>query len=194
MSIPNHHGQSNQKTNVFSIPLQKVQREKEHFKDWPKISEYCVSYLQTYRKLFLIRNTYYETNKKSSLATQTNISQPYIAWTVSRRRSRTAATSKMEHFVIINNGWKPLAIITKSSILDIAAVLDPPLVSEENKINCTNLVRFLYYNYSQTNPDIFFSLYISHDAIQDDVTCSIDVLMTVNFDFCFQLVFHENLE
>ena len=143
---------------------------------------------------FLIRNTYCETNKKSSLATQTNISQPYIAWTVSRGRSRTAATSKMVHFVIINNGWKPLAIITKSSILDIAAVLDPPLVSEENKINCTNLARFLYYNYSQTNPDIFFSLYISHDAIQDDVTCSIDVLMTVNFDFCFQVVFHENLE
>ena len=33
----------------------------------------------------------------------------------------------MEHFVIIVNGWKPLAIITKSSILDVAAVLDPPL-------------------------------------------------------------------
>ena len=44
-----------------------------------------------------------------------------------RGRSRTAATSKMEHFVIIVNGWKPLTIITKSSIVDIAAVLDPPL-------------------------------------------------------------------
>ena len=41
--------------------------------------------------------------------------------------SRTAATCKMEHFVIIVNGWKPLTIITKSSILDVAAVLDPPL-------------------------------------------------------------------
>ena len=29
--------------------------------------------------------------------------------------------------VIIVNGWKPLTIITKSSILDIAAFLDPPL-------------------------------------------------------------------
>ena len=29
----------------------------------------------------------------------------------------------MEHFVIIVNGWKPLTIITKSSILDVAAVL-----------------------------------------------------------------------
>ena len=26
------------------------------------------------------------------------------------------------------NGWKPLAIIKKYSILDVAAVLDPPLV------------------------------------------------------------------
>ena len=33
----------------------------------------------------------------------------------------------MEHFVIIVNGWKPLTIITKCSILDVAAVLDPPL-------------------------------------------------------------------
>ena len=41
--------------------------------------------------------------------------------------SRTAATSKMERFVIIVRGWKPLTIITKRSILDIAAVLDPSL-------------------------------------------------------------------
>ena len=44
-----------------------------------------------------------------------------------RGGSRTAATSKMEHFVINVNGWKPLTIITKSSILDVAALLDPPL-------------------------------------------------------------------
>ena len=44
-----------------------------------------------------------------------------------RGGSRTAATSKLEHFVIIVNGWKPLTIITKSSLLDAAAVLDPPL-------------------------------------------------------------------
>ena len=61
-----------------------------------------------------------------------------------RGRSRAAATSKMEHFVIIVNGFKSLTIITKRSILDVAAVLDPPLhatliwyillsVLEENK-------------------------------------------------------------
>ena len=40
---------------------------------------------------------------------------------------RAAATSKLERFVIIVNGWKPLTIITKHSILDVAAALDPPL-------------------------------------------------------------------
>ena len=42
--------------------------------------------------------------------------------------SSTAATSKMENFVIIVYGWKPLTIITKSSTLDVAAVLDPSLI------------------------------------------------------------------
>ena len=41
-----------------------------------------------------------------------------------RGGSRAAATSKMEHFVIIVNGWKPLTIITKYSILDVAAALE----------------------------------------------------------------------
>ena len=45
-----------------------------------------------------------------------------------RDRSKTAATSKVELFVIIVNGWKPLSIITKSSTLAVAAVLDPPLM------------------------------------------------------------------
>ena len=44
-----------------------------------------------------------------------------------RDGSRTAATSKMEHFVIIVNVWNSLTIITKRTILDVAAVLDPPL-------------------------------------------------------------------
>ena len=44
-----------------------------------------------------------------------------------RGGSRTSATSKMEHFVMIVNGCQPLTIITKCSILDVAAVLHPPL-------------------------------------------------------------------
>ena len=44
-----------------------------------------------------------------------------------RGGSRAAATSKMERFVIIANGFQPLTIITKRSVLDVAAALDPPL-------------------------------------------------------------------
>ena len=47
-----------------------------------------------------------------------------------RGGSRAAATSKMEHFVIIVNGLKSLTIITKRFILDVAAALDPPLRTE----------------------------------------------------------------
>ena len=45
-----------------------------------------------------------------------------------RGGSRAAATSKMERFVIIVNGFQPLTIITKRAILDVAAVLDLPLI------------------------------------------------------------------
>ena len=36
---------------------------------------------------------------------------------------------RIVRFVIIVNGFEPLTIITKRSILDVVAVLDPPLVS-----------------------------------------------------------------
>ena len=49
---------------------------------------------------------------------------------VSRDGSRAAATSKMECFVIIVNGFQPITIIIKCSILDVAAVLDSPLAKE----------------------------------------------------------------
>ena len=39
-----------------------------------------------------------------------------------------AAVSKMECFVIIVNGFQPLAIITKRSILDVGAALDSSLI------------------------------------------------------------------
>ena len=53
-------------------------------------------------------------------------------WTYFRGGSRTTATSKMERFVIIVNGFQPLTIITKRSILYVAAVLDPPLYLDVN--------------------------------------------------------------
>ena len=51
---------------------------------------------------------------------------------LTRGRSRAAATSKMELLVIIVNGWKPLIIITKSSIFDVAAFLDPHLIDVDS--------------------------------------------------------------
>ena len=51
-----------------------------------------------------------------------------IAISIGKRGgSRAAATSKMERFVVIFNGFQPLTIITKRSTLDIVALLDPPL-------------------------------------------------------------------
>ena len=47
---------------------------------------------------------------------------------VVRCGSRAVATSKMERFVIIVNSFQPLTIVTKRFILDVAAVLNPPLV------------------------------------------------------------------
>ena len=47
---------------------------------------------------------------------------------VVRDGSTTAATSKLEHFMIIVNDWKPLTVITKSFILDVAEVLDLSVV------------------------------------------------------------------
>ena len=44
-----------------------------------------------------------------------------------RGGSRAAATSKIECFVITVNGFQPLTIITKHSILDVASALDPLL-------------------------------------------------------------------
>ena len=45
-----------------------------------------------------------------------------------RGGSRAAATSEIDRFVITVNGFQPLTIITKHSILDVAATLDPPLM------------------------------------------------------------------
>ena len=52
----------------------------------------------------------------------------FRSYCIHRGGSRTAATSKMELFVIIANGFQSLTIITKCSILDVAVVLDPTLI------------------------------------------------------------------
>ena len=59
--------------------------------------------------------------------------KPWAAGHQIRGKSRTAGTSKMELFVTIVNGWKPLTIITKSYFLDIAAALYLPLPTQWRK-------------------------------------------------------------
>ena len=56
----------------------------------------------------------------------------FISLGAHRRRFKAAATFKIELFVLIVNGFQPLTIITKCSILDVAAVQDPPLPIVEN--------------------------------------------------------------
>ena len=57
---------------------------------------------------------------------------------IPRGRSRTAATFKMERFLIIVNSWNLLTIITKRSILDVSAVLDTPLIPMALSWKCPN--------------------------------------------------------
>ena len=54
---------------------------------------------------------------------------------------RATATSKMECFMIIVNGWKTLTIITKRSILDVAAALHPSLRNAFNSIKEINTLK-----------------------------------------------------
>ena len=67
--------------------------------------------------------------------------------TVNQRRSRAAATSKVELFVIIVNGFQPLTIITKDSTLDVAAVLALHLWStmQLTTKDESNYYRYKYY-------------------------------------------------
>ena len=75
----------------------------------------------------ILKNIYFEKHLRTTASDYSfTLVIIYLFLAVSRDGSRTAATSKMELFVII---VKQLTVITKSSILDIAAVLDPPLVS-----------------------------------------------------------------
>ena len=58
-----------------------------------------------------------------------------------RGGSRTAATSKMECFLIIVNGFQPLSITIKHSIFDVAASLDPPLWTQVTMKNSGQRVK-----------------------------------------------------
>ena len=63
-----------------------------------------------------------------------NLHEPYVTC---RGGSRNAATSKMERFMIIVNGLQRLTIIAKRSIMDVAAVLDLPLIWSSVNVKCS---------------------------------------------------------
>ena len=58
-----------------------------------------------------------------------------------RGGSRAAATSKMECFVLIVNGWKLLTTITKHSLLDVAPAQDPLLFIKCQVGSCRNILK-----------------------------------------------------
>ena len=67
------------------------------------------------------------TSGRLLLKLEKQIAKTIITLTYIKGGSRAAVTSKMEYLVIIVNGWNPLTIITKHSILDVAAALETPL-------------------------------------------------------------------
>ena len=78
------------------------------------------------KSLFLWDNRYTSRHQRIVIPTFCRTINTVVKISV-RDRSRTATTSKMERFVIIVSGFQSLTIITKRSILDVSAVLDPPL-------------------------------------------------------------------
>ena len=79
---------------------------------------------------FIVLNVYFYIEKKKKKL------RKYV---FSIGGSRTAATSKMERFVII----KSQRFVTKRSILDVAAVLDPPLLFNILMLDCDRCEGFL---------------------------------------------------
>ena len=93
-------------------------------------------------------------------------------WFENQRRSRTAATSKMERFVITVNSWKPLTIITKLSISDVAAVLDPPL---------SQMINAMVYLWSWNNSTYMTIFLIPYFLLQVWKTVILDLEKTCLF-------------
>ena len=66
--------------------------------------------------------------------------------------------------MIIDNGWKPLTIIAKHSILDVAAALDPPLymllfmllLSKDVSVSFVAGLEQLYSKYYNKNLILFY--------------------------------------
>ena len=86
----------------------------------------CLYRISSFHKKEKNRHSWEQNN-----STKTLLNLLYEFWTTYlwsiRGGSGAAATSKMERFVIIVNGFQPLTIIIKLSVFDVTAILDPPL-------------------------------------------------------------------
>ena len=96
-----------------------------------------------------------------------------------RGGSRTAATSKMEPFVIIVNGFQPLTIITKRSILDVAAVLDPPLLPICSHFPSATHLRFISDHVVTPFSSLFSLLFISEVLLAVVLMLALNVIIRI---------------
>ena len=85
-----------------------------------------------------------------------------------------AATSKMERFVVIVNGFQPLIIITKRSILDVAVALDLHLKILFTYFHWQNFVisnlffnRFLWAEVFKYYVEVLFFAYLFNVVFMD---------------------------
>ena len=78
---------------------------------------------------------------------------------------RAAATSKKECFAIIVKGFQPLTITTKHSILDVAAVLDPPLKTYQTFFYHSFCIHYSCATCFYCSTYFLYFLYISFVAI-----------------------------
>ena len=97
------------------------------------MSFYLYIHASALSECFLLLDRYkmiISANQKSQIHEdhERNMVIPQMRHYFSRGGSKTAATSKVELFVIIVNGSRPLTINTTNSNLDVAAVLDPSLL------------------------------------------------------------------
>ena len=83
-----------------------------------------------------------------------------------RGGSRVAATSKMECFVIIVNDLQPLTIITKHSILVLAAAVDPSLVILLLVAFITLFTVYLFHNFSDLQTSLENRLILQYNQQQ----------------------------
>ena len=90
-------------------------------------------------------------------------------------RLGSAVTPKMVVVSVVINGWEPLAIVLKSSILDVAAVLDPsPYLQSPRKeviMRFKVIIRtIIYIKHRTINIALFLNVFLgSFQELKKDI-------------------------